>query len=298
MQGDATVTQGNHRVDALHWHAKGLFQVRIVAHTIGLIHGHEIATLELLYPRIIHAEVMTHRDRARNAASSRAMRMINTDFVPWHVQAQAKTMQGGAELEGEDRDAVLMEWDLARGEMRNRAQRIMDRGAHKSIYNRLLEPFTMIGVVMTATYWDNFFAQRAHPDAEPHFYDLACVMRTALHASKPRVSRYHLPYVSAEEEDLVGIDSSMAISTSRCAGTTYGFYRSGGKIKGPDGVERDRTYKDDLDRTSRLIKGGEGYGHRSPFEHPCREDEIGTGCMCGWATYRSLIWKEELTWTK
>jgi len=41
------------------------------------------------YPRFIHAEIMTHRDRARNAASSRA--------IPW----KAKRKRHGGESEAE-----------------------------------------------------------------------------------------------------------------------------------------------------------------------------------------------------
>ena len=35
-------------------------------------HGKRITTLELIYPRYIHSELLTHRNFSRNAASSRA----------------------------------------------------------------------------------------------------------------------------------------------------------------------------------------------------------------------------------
>ena len=50
---------------------KGGIEAKVVAHSEYA--GTEIHTLELKYPRFIHAEFMTHRVFSRNASSSRAI---------------------------------------------------------------------------------------------------------------------------------------------------------------------------------------------------------------------------------
>src|SRR3954470_9484533 len=72
-----------------------------------------INTLELTYPRWIHAEFMTHRDRARNAASSRAISVKkgfeNTNFIPNVIQSEQKGMQGGNKLTVEEQNQTKNE---------------------------------------------------------------------------------------------------------------------------------------------------------------------------------------------
>ena len=59
-------------------------------------------------------------------------------------------------------------------------QRLCRRRLPKQVVNRLLEPFSHISVVVTATEWDNFFALRCHPDADPTMRALAEAMRDAI----------------------------------------------------------------------------------------------------------------------
>ena len=63
--------------------------------------GNRVTTYILTYPRIIHAELLTHRLFSRNAASSRAIpakkmiKMIEEDpFIPIAWQKAHKGMQG------------------------------------------------------------------------------------------------------------------------------------------------------------------------------------------------------------
>ena len=50
----------------------GCATATVIADTMAERTGGRIMTLELVYPRIIHAEFLTHRVFSRNAASSRA----------------------------------------------------------------------------------------------------------------------------------------------------------------------------------------------------------------------------------
>ena len=56
------------------------------------------------------------------------------------------------------------------------AEMFLKHGVHKQIVNRLLEPFTYIDVVVTATDYANWFVLRNHPDAQPEIQELARLM--------------------------------------------------------------------------------------------------------------------------
>lgn len=193
----------------------------VVADSISL-DGHRITTLSLRYPRIIHAEFLTHRVFSRNASSSRAIpieRMIQDVIddcaMPVSWGANQKGMQAGEECTnqitlpiwmcvsspsdpvGESvKDKFLFEkqeflfsakdaWERARDHAVDVALAFCKAGYHKQIANRLLEPFGHISVVVTATEWQNFFDLRCHPDADPTMRALAEAMREARNASVP-----------------------------------------------------------------------------------------------------------------
>lgn len=145
--------------------------------------GITLYTFVLTYPRVILAEVNTHRMLSRNTASSRAIpskkqreRVINNPFVPMSVGQNQKGMQAGEELSGWRRTAAIKTWELARYP-NVLASWILDKlGAHKQVVNRIVEPWTWTQQVVTATDWRNVFKLRNHKDAEPHFHALAEIM--------------------------------------------------------------------------------------------------------------------------
>jgi thymidylate synthase ThyX len=94
-------------------------------------------------------------------------------------------MQAGEEVPADVKSRAISEWLYARDDAVDSARRLADAGLHKQICNRLLEPFGHISVVVTATEWDNFFALRCHPDADPTMRALAEAMRDAI-AELPR----------------------------------------------------------------------------------------------------------------
>ena len=112
-----------------------------------------------------------------------------------------------------------------------------EAGYHKQIVNRLLEPFSHINVVVTATEWSNFFALRRHPDAMPEIKELADQMWAAMQDSTPeklRIGHWHLPYVMESDIALahqlvdnpeyaadIFHDFLIPISVARCARVSY-----------------------------------------------------------------------------
>jgi len=242
--------------------------------------GIRITTMELEYPRFIHSEFMTHRVFSRNAASSRAIpvekaraRLMDDPAMPIRWGANQGGMQAKME-DIEDRSFAKTLWFLARDFAVKMADLLAGLGLHKQWCNRLTEPFTHIKVVVTSTEWDNFFALRLHPDAQPEIMELARVMKEAMDLSDPihlNPGDWHVPYYKNgqwrasgyfeigqftmdELDDKRGgarLSDALAISASCCAQVSYRLL--------------DDTLKKAQKIYQRLIVAEPM--HASPFEH-------------------------------
>jgi thymidylate synthase ThyX len=267
-----------------------------------------LRTFQLIYPRFIHSELMTHRVFSRNAASSRAIpiakmiEQVETDpALPVWWGKNQPGMQAREELEYWEpkkeyfydghrsdwdlvyspRDEAKNEWLRARNSAVKHAEKLLGLGAHKQIVNRLLEPWQEMQTIVTATEWTNFFNLRRHVDAQPEFKALADCMWDAMQASTPKhlkEGEWHLPYV--DEASIVfegGLTSTLEElkqwSVARCARVSYLNHDKTNPIP-----EKDVILASQL-RTS---------GHFSPFEHqamPASEDKFFANFR-GWQSYR------------
>lgn len=247
------------------------FYARVVA--ASNCDGTRIDTLELRYPRFIHAEFMTHRMFSRNASSSRAIpakRMIeqvtNDPAMPIHYGQNQPGMQAGEELPEPLKQLVQMNW---RVQARNSAEvvdALSGAGLHKQVANRLLEPFQFIKVIVTATEWENFFNLRLHPDAQPEIQELARLMRNAMDQTDVTWTEYdewHMPYVTNDDGDMDPLDR-LKCSVARCARVSYMTHDNG---------EPDRAK--DLSLHDMLLEAG----HMSPFEHQATPMGINIGTV-------------------
>lgn len=181
----------------------------IIADSISAHTNQRITTFELEYPRFIHAELMTHRQFSRNSASSRA---IPIDKMIELVQTNAASPihwglnQSGMQARKEHHDPHICEkaWYEAMYSAIHHAKQLQALGLHKQIVNRVLEPFQMMKVLVTATSFDNFFNLRCHKDAQPEIKHLADLMYEAMQNSVPEVlhaGEWHTPYVYHERND-------------------------------------------------------------------------------------------------
>ena len=243
---------------------------KIIADSISL-DNIRITTFELEYPRFVHSEFMTHRLFSRNAASSRAIpvkkaiALIRQDTArPVHWGKNQPGMSAKEECDelvlspspqGIDRSTA---WDKARDSAISWAESFDEAGYHKQIVNRLMEPFTHIKVVVTATEYDNFFWLRNHADAQPEIKMLAEKMLEVMSASTPaRLSpgEWHVPYYkdgqwkNSDTENT--IEDALAISASCCAQVSY------------------RVLDDSLEKAQDIFKRlvESKPVHASPFEH-------------------------------
>lgn len=261
-----------------------------------LVHYENLWTFELMYPRYIHSEFMTHRVFSRNASSSRAIpvkRMIEqvreNTVIPPKVFMNQKGMVGETEADPVTTTAFHVLWEEAAENACKTAEMMERLGIHKQHVNRILEPFQFIKVIVTATDWYNFFVLRLAPDAQPEIRELAS-------AIYDEMNRYHnkdvgvleldkehivvsLPYITDEDIKEIGKEEYhllMKISAARCARVSYNNH---------DGS------KPDIEKDLKLYGHLYDSKHMSPMEHACirDEDHRKNANLTGWKSLRYLI---------
>lgn len=250
--------------------------------------GVRFLTFEIEYPRLVLAELNTHKMLSKNSFSSRAVpfnKMID-QLTGRPVRFGAN--QAGMQDKGEDFEALVRPkgwwsgaapeviWAVYKDRAVEAAQSYYDAGYHKQVYNRLLEPWQMMKTVISATEWENFFWLRDHEAADPTLHELARVMNEAREASKPELlnaGEWHLPYIrilvrhdgvrcyaldDSDDPEILTLEEAIKVSCARCAAVSY---RNEGY-----GLEKS------LEVYDRLV--GDEKKHASAFEHcatPVRE---------------------------
>jgi hypothetical protein len=142
--------------------------------------GNRITTFVVTFPRIILAELNTHRMFSRNSASSRAIpfktmvkKVQENPFIPIAWQKDHKGMQGNEYVTDKSHLGVIEDdWLQARDFAIKQATRLntgfadivgnpdLSNKVTKQLCNRLLEPFMWHTAIITATEYENFFALR------------------------------------------------------------------------------------------------------------------------------------------
>lgn len=266
-----------------------MISAKIILDSISPFSDIRLTTMELTYPRFIHAEFMTHRMFSRNAASSRAIptkkmiKMVEKNpAMPIYWGKNKRGMAAGEELNNEEiREAEAL-WLAGRDAAVLCARELYEVGMHKQIVNRILEPWKHITVICTATDWSNFYNLRRHSDAQPEIHMLADKMYEAQETSIPLERIWHTPYIQEDED---GLDEVIKpkVSTARCARVSYLTH---------DG---NRSIEKDLQLFERLLSGS-GHGHWSPFEHVAKADVedpyLRSGNIRGWTQYRKMFMGE------
>lgn len=257
-----------------------------------------LSTILARYPRKIHSEMLTHRDKSRNSASSRAIpieKLIweaeNDPAVPIWWGKNQKGMQAYEELEGSARDEAINIWHEARLDAIKHVKRLDAAGLHKQEANRLLEPYIHITVLYSGTEWSNFLGLRNHHAAAPDIQRLAKEFHRELELPPMQYlypGEWHMPFITdADREEVYRhlkkgriirsepspaeiLQGLMTLSTARCASTSY---------KTVDGFdmtpERAQAVFDSLSGSDVL--------HASPFEHVAHADQWGDADMGSWA---------------
>ena len=256
--------------------------------------GNRITSAIFTFPRYILAELNTHRMLSKNSASSRAIpfkRMVQSvmddPFIPIAWQKDHPGMQGTEYFTEKDLmktpsglkpaiEVLTNSWLTAREDAVGAAQSLNSLGLTKQLCNRVLEPFLWHRVLVTGTEWPNFFALRAHPDAEIHIAKLADEALKAFNESTPKLLKegeWHIPFGDnmdgydllfrhwTKVEHLKGESEMMQelmvrVAIARCARVSY------------DNFDGTQDYEKDLELFDRLF--ARNPIHASPAEHVAR----------------------------
>lgn len=251
---------------------------------------HRLTTMEVVMHRFVLAEFNTHRMFSRNSASSRAIpvkkqieRVMNDPAIPLSWPSERPGMQGGAQTE--DVDLARAIWIDARDCAVEIATQLGDIGVHKSVTNRLLEPFMWHTVIVSSTEWSNFFGLRCNPLAQPEIQAAAYAMRDAYEKSTPTLlehGEWHTPYIQPDE--VLSTEEQNRVSAARCARVSYLTH---------DGI---KSLEADLKLFNQLTSADPP--HSSPLEHvatPCTNDwqafHLHQGNFTGWDQLRHQVGK-------
>jgi hypothetical protein len=160
------------------------------------------------------------------------------------------------------------------------------RGAHKQHVNRVLEPYAFHTIIVTSTFWRNFYALRNSQMAQPEAQDFGIAMALAMMSSVPRElnpGEWHLPFIMdadiAEVPEPRRNENLAMASAAKCGRVSYLTH---------DGL---RSIGADL----QMSGGLKSHGHMSPFEHQARPREKGdpvgsNGKFCSvWTQHRKLL---------
>ena len=144
-------------------------KAEIVAHSINP-QGDELISVLCTFPRIILAEVNTHRMLSKNTSSSRAIpfkKMVesveNDPFIPIAWQKSHSGMQGSEYFTDKEQiEELIEEWLYGRNTAVTQAKILHDMEVTKQLVNRILEPFMWTTMLITGSRegWENFFHLR------------------------------------------------------------------------------------------------------------------------------------------
>ena len=251
--------------------------------------GKTIVTWELLYPRYIHAELMTHRVFSRNAASSRATPIAtmvkevreNPVFFD-HVGLNKAGMVSTTQLSPQRRAAFEKEWKELGNHVADMVESWFERyGIHKQVLNRALEPWLHIRTLVTATDLKNFFNLRLAKDAQPEMRNLAKAMKESMEKAKVKHAQVHLPYKDFFEES--SRNDQIVRNIAACGRVCIA--RNDGKTT---------TFMEDQERVQDWARNG----HMSPLEHVAVYDGLRVRNLDGWRSIRALFEDGEVQWLK
>jgi len=179
--------------------------------------------------------------------------------IPSYWGKNTAGMQALGELSPADKPVAEEIWKQGMEGAVYIASQLNSLEVHKQTANRVLEPYSHISVVVTATEWDNFYTLRDHEDAQPEIQRLAKTMKIAVSRSSPleiHPGEWHLPFVSMDEiaslESGTTLEELQKASVARCARVSY--------------LNHDKSapsLEKDIELADRLLEAG----HMSPFEH-------------------------------
>ena len=266
------------------------FSVKVVADSIGPS-GVRLISVLCSYWLAMHPEHLRHRTFSFSVASNRAIptrlilrQVIDDPVVPVYFGKNQGGMSAREELTGWRLSVARWAWLAARWPAIAVVWLMLRIGLHKQIANRILSPWQWVTVLVTGTEWENFFALRCHPDAQPEMRRAAEMMRDAIAESIPEqlhAGQWHAPFATKGDriDHEFDFGSLCLRSAARCA-----------RVSVLRQDER-RSFADEVEFALKLKSSG----HFSPFEHQAQALPDARRCanLRGWLPFRSTIPNED-----
>jgi thymidylate synthase ThyX len=282
---------------------------RVIAKSYSSTTGIELTTFELEYPRIVHEQLLTHRQFSRNSSSSRAVptaKMVAhiREFpgVPIFWGKNKSGMSAKEELPDSVKEEALAIWQEAIEANIGFAERLSSIGVHKQIANRPVDTYSTIKVIVSATEFANFYHLRLHEDAQPEIRVLAEAMRDASASVVAQVLRpgeWHLPYINTiidgdtvAYQDTLGtvltLEDAKIISASCCAQVSYrttDFSIEKARIIYNKLVKEDIIHGSSVEHLATPMSAEDQPG----ITHMTRNSDLYSGNFRGWIQFRKLL---------
>lgn len=271
-----------------------------------------VLTIRARYPRIILAELNTHRHLSRGSSSSRAIpieKMLASIEKDPAMPVRFGGNQAGMQDKGEEHtDSVAIPrvlwgafdywethvypaysrgmlvsprvfWNFMSWVNSQASRSYSDAGYHKQIANRLTEPYQWMQTVISATTqgWIDFLKLRDHEAADPTIAKLAGLirkLRESIEYVQLQLGEWHLPYILEEEKSL-SLQKKLVYSTARCARVSY------------EPFDGEPSWDKELKRHNLLVTSEPP--HASPTEHPCTPMPGRWGNFVGFCQYRQVL---------
>lgn len=257
-------------------------KVEFIQGSICNVTGTVITTLVCEYPRVIHAQLLTHRVFSKNSSSTRAVplkaaiQQIRDNPAKYIWTENQSGMQGKVITDPDKLERIKETFNNAKRSAIAFARALGEKesegclNVHKQNAGRLLEPFQNIRICLTSTEWDNWDWLRDDKDAQGEIAELARAIKQARENTASRYyyldkNEWHVPFVHRALNNRTGvmeyfhpetsrqltIEEAINLSMSICAQTSY----------------RKEDTSDDKTNTviDRLFSGNKV--HASPSEH-------------------------------
>lgn len=166
----------------------------------------QIVTVELTMPKILLAQLNTHRVLSKSSESSRAVSItsmidkVKDTPIFWEAIPDTVGMYGNEKYTNIDKKAIMNKLNEIKTYLVNSSIELSEMGLHKEVVNRLLEPFALTKVLVTCTEVDNLFKLRVDkPGAQKQIKEVISEFKDqyvkAIDSVSYLSSNIHVPYV-------------------------------------------------------------------------------------------------------
>jgi Thymidylate synthase complementing protein len=196
-----------------------------------------IDTFEIQLPKVLLAELNTHRVTSKNTQSSRAIPVTKNNsipsFAPIYYGANKSGMSSSGLIYQPEKAAEI--WNRHIEQSKMVAADLNALNLHKQWANRVNDWHVMAKVIITATEWENFLWLRDEETAQPEMIELAQCIRYCIDNSVPEYlnpGEWHLPFINSlrvlgelkyfdSNGDELTLEDAQKISASCCCQISY-----------------------------------------------------------------------------